>query len=199
MNSLNLNKRDVNIPNNAKKIRRMGRVPGVLYGKKINEFLFEVGELELCREIAQNGEHGIINLDINGEDYQALIKDVQRDPVTHKIIHLDLEELDHSQKIISTVPIQFEGEGYLKKKGMVLQKEKDSIKVECDANKLPKYIKININGSDNGYVYRAGELEVASELSIIDDLNTVIASVTYERKTVSDDMELVEELSENNK
>ena len=98
-----------------------------------------------------------------------------------------------NKKINSTVPIYYEGEGYLNKKGMVLQKEKDSIKVECTADNLPKYISININGSDSGYVYRAGDLEVASELSIIDDLNTVIASVTYERKTVSDDMELAQE------
>ncbi|MCF0148676.1 MAG: 50S ribosomal protein L25 [Clostridium sp.] len=193
MNSLNLNKRDESIPNNAKKLRREGKVPGILYGKKINEFLFEVGELELCREISKNGEHGVISFGLNGEDYQALIKDVQRDPVTHKIIHLDLEELDENKKITSNVPIYYEGEGYLNKKGMVLQKEKDSVKIECTANNLPKYIKININDSNNGYVYRAGDLEVASELSIIDDLNTVIASVTYERKTVSDDMELAQE------
>lgn len=199
MNSLNLNQRDISVPNNAKKARKNGKVPGVLYGKKINEFLFEVGELELSREISQNGEHGIVNLDLNGECCKALIKDVQRDPVTHKIIHLDLEELNHNDKIISTVPIYFEGESFLNNRGMVLQKEKDSIKIECNADKLPKYIKININGSNNGYVYRAGDLEVASELSIIDDLNTVIASVIYERKTVSDDMEMVEELSENTK
>ena len=193
MNSLNLNKRDSNIPNNAKKLRRNGRVPGILYGKKLNEFMFEVGELELCREISKNGEHGIINYDINGEERKALIKDVQRDPVTHKIIHLDLEELDENKKIISSVPIYYEGEGFLNKKGMVLQKEKDSIKVECIADNLPKYVKIKINDGNNGYVYRAGDLEVASELSIIDDLNTVIASVTYERKTVSDDMEEAQE------
>lgn len=193
MNSLNLNKRDESIPNNAKKLRREGKVPGILYGKKINEIMFEVGELELCREISKNGEHGVISFDLNGKDYQGLIKDVQRDPVTHKIIHLDLEELDKNKKIISTVPIYYEGEGLLNKKGMVLQKEKDSIKVECTADNLPKYIKININGSNNGYVYRAGDLEVASELSIIDDLNTVIAAVTYERKTVSDDMEIAQE------
>ncbi len=193
MNSLNLNKRDENIPNNAKKLRKNGRIPGVLYGKSSNAFMFEVAELELCREISKNGEHGIVNVDLNGNECQALIKDVQRDPVTHKIIHLDLEELDKNKKIISTVPIYYEGEGYLNKKGMVLQKEKDSIKVECTADNLPKYISININGSDSGYVYRAGDLEVASELSIIDDLNTVIASVTYERKTVSDDMELAQE------
>lgn len=193
MNSLNLNKRDESIPNNAKKLRREGKVPGILYGKKINEIMFEVGELELCREISKNGEHGVISFDLNGKDYQGLIKDVQRDPVTHKIIHLDLEELDENKKIISTVPIYYEGEGLLNKKGMVLQKEKDSIKVECTADNLPKYIKIYINGSNNGYVYRAGDLEVASELSIIDDLNTVIAAVTYERKTVSDDMEITQE------
>ncbi|MDV4150651.1 50S ribosomal protein L25 [Clostridium sp. AL.422] len=199
MNSLNLNKRDTSIPNNAKKLRRSGKVPGILYGKRTNEFMFEVAELELCREISKNGEHGIVNFDLEGEGCQALIKNVQRDPVTHKIIHLDLEELDQNKKIVSSVPIYYEGEGYLNKKGMVLQKEKDSIKVECNADKLPKYIKININSSDNGYVYRAGDLEVASELSIIDDLNTVIASVTYERKTVSDDMETAEENSENNR
>ncbi|MDY4253537.1 MULTISPECIES: 50S ribosomal protein L25 [unclassified Clostridium] len=193
MNSLNLNKRDDSIPNNAKKIRRQGKVPGILYGKKLNELVFEVGEIELCREIAKNGEHGIVNLNLNGKEHKALIKDVQRDPVTHKIIHLDLEELDQNKKIISTVPIYYEGEGLLNKKGMVLQKEKDSIKVECTADNLPKYIKINIDGSNNGYVYRAGDLELASELSIIDNLNTVIAAVTYERKTVSDNMEIAQE------
>ena len=193
MNSLNLNKRDDSIPNNAKKIRMQGKVPGILYGKKLNELVFEVGEIELCREIAKNGEHGIVNLNLNGKEHKALIKDVQRDPVTHKIIHLDLEELDQNKKIISTVPIYYEGEGLLNKKGMVLQKEKDSIKVECTADNLPKYIKINIDGSNNGYVYRAGDLELASELSIIDNLNTVIAAVTYERKTVSDNMEIAQE------
>ena len=193
MNSLNLNKRDTSIPNNAKKLRREGKVPGILYGNKINDFMFEVGELELCREISKKGEHGIINFDLNGDNYNALIKDVQRDPVTHKIIHLDLEELDYNDKIISNVPIIYEGENYLNKKGMVVQKEIDSIIVQCTEDQMPKYIKLNINRSNNGYVYRAGDLEVASELSIIDDLNTVIASVTYERKTVSDDMELAQE------
>ena len=188
MNILNLSKRDTSVPNNAKKLRRKGMIPGILYGKKFNEFIFEIGELELCREISKNGEHGIVNFDLNGEELQAVIKDVQRDPVTHKIIHLDLEELTQNKKIVSSIPIHYEGEEYLNKKGMVLQKEKDSIKVECTAENLPKNIKININ-DNNGMVFRVGDLEVASELSIIDDLNTVIASVTYERKTVSDNME----------
>lgn len=199
MNSLSVNKRDNTIPNNAKKLRRQGKVPGILYGKKVNSLMFEVGELELCREISRNGEHGILSLDCDGECYEALIKGVQRDPVTQKIIHLDLEELNENGKIVSSVPISFEGEGYLSNRGMVLQKEKDSIRVECTADKLPRVIKMNINSSDNGYVYRVSDLEIASELSIIDDLNTVIASVTYERKTVSDEMKIIEEENEEKK
>ena len=183
MNSLSVNKRDNTIPNNAKKLRRQGKVPGILYGKKVKSLMFEVGELELCREISRNGEHGILSLD----------------PVTQKIIHLDLEELNENGKIVSSVPISFEGEGYLSNRGMVLQKEKDSIKVECTADNLPRAIKMNINSSDNGYVYRVSDLEIASELSIIDDLNTVIASVTYERKTVSDEMEIIEQENEEKK
>lgn len=199
MNSLSVNKRDNTIPNNAKKLRRQGKVPGILYGKKVKSLMFEVGELELCREISRNGEHGILSLDCEGESHEVLIKGVQRDPVTQKIIHLDLEELNENGKIISSVPISFEGEGYLSNKGMVLQKEKDSIKVECTADNLPRVIKMNINSSNNGYVYRVSDLEIASELSIIDDLNTVIASVTYERKTVSDEMEIIEEENEDKK
>lgn len=189
MNTLNLSKRDLNLANKAKKLRKQGRVPGVIYGEKNRQFMFEVSELELTREISKSGEHGIIDFNINGKSQKALIKDVQRDPVTHKILHLDLKELNENEKIISNIPLYYEGEDYLNKNGMVLQKEKDSIKVECDAENLPKYIKLNINELSNGYVYRVGDLEVANEISIIDSLDTVIASISYERKKVSDDME----------
>ena len=187
MSNLEMNKRPIDVPNSAKKARRNGKVPGVLYGKKINNLLFEVGELELCHEIGVNGEHGVLEFNLDGETHKGLIKEVQRDPVTNKIIHLDLEELKGKNKIVSAVPIHYIGEEYLNKKGIVLQKEKDSVKVECSIESLPKYIDFNI-GTGN-----VGDLEVASEISVLDDLNSVIASVSYERKTVQEDMELAQE------
>ncbi|WP_300381828.1 50S ribosomal protein L25 [Clostridium sp.] len=185
MENLNLQKRDTNISNNAKKLRKIGKIPGVLYSKELNNLLFEVGELDIVREVRQNGEHGVINLSVNGDRVKALIKDVQRDPVTNKIIHLDLQELEHNQKVISQVPIHYLGEEFLHRKGMVLQKEKDTIKVECYSDNIPKSFKINMTQDDKESVYRISDLEVASELSIIDDLNSVIASSIYERKLVN--------------
>ena len=190
MSNLEMNKSPIDVPNSAKKSRKNGKVPGVLYGNKINNLLFEVGELELCHEIGINGEHGVLEFNLDGESHRGLIKEVQRDPVTNKIIHLDLEELNGKNKVISSVPIHYVGEEYLNKKGIVLQKEKDSVKVECSIESLPKYIDFNIGKGNVGSVYKFGDLEVASEISILDDLNSVIASVIYERKTVKDNNEL---------
>ena len=190
MSNLEMNKRPIDVPNSAKKSRKNGKVPGVLYGNKINNLLFEVGELELCHEIGISGEHGVLEFNLDGESHRGLIKEVQRDPVTNKIIHLDLEELNGKNKVISSVPIHYVGEEYLNKKGIVLQKEKDSVKVECSIELLPKYIDFNIGKGNVGSVYKFGDLEVASEISILDDLNSVIASVIYERKTVKDNNEL---------
>lgn len=192
MSNLEMNKRSIDVPNSAKKSRKNGKVPGVLYGNKINNLLFEVGELELCHEIGISGEHGVLEFNLDGESHRGLIKEVQRDPVTNKIIHLDLEELNGKNKVISSVPIHYVGEEYLNKKGIVLQKEKDSVKVECSIESLPKYIDFNIGKGNVGSVYKFGDLEVASEISILDDLNSVIASVIYERKTVKDNNELAQ-------
>lgn len=189
MSILELNKRNGEIPNSAKKSRRKGNVPGILYGKAVRSMMFEVGEIELVSEISTNGEHGIIEVNLNGEKHKALIKEVQRDPATNKIIHLDLEELKGKNKITSSVPIHYIGEDFINRKGIVLQKEKDSVKIECNIDALPKSINMDIGNGEVGSVYKFGDLEVASEISIIDDLNSVIASIIYERKTVSDDME----------
>lgn len=181
MSNLNFNKRDSNTNSKAKKLRKKGLVPGVIYGKQIKSLMFEVGELELCREISKVGQHGIMDVELDGSRKKAIIKSVQRDPLSNRIIHLDLQELEKNEKITSSVPIVYLGEEYLHKKGMVVQKEKDSIKVEGYYDEIPKNIKIDMKDVNKGLVYRIADLEIASEISIIDDLNSVVASVGYEQ------------------
>ena len=185
MSGLEINKRPTDIPNSAKKSRKHGKVPGVLYGKTIKNLAFEVGEIELAHEIGINGQHGVLEFSLDGENHKGLIKEIQKDPVTNKIIHLDWEEVRGNEKVISSVPIPYIGEEFLNKKGIV--------KVECSAEAIPKYIDFNVGTGTVGSVYKFGDLEVASEISILDDLNSVIASISYERKTVSDDMDEAQE------
>ena len=65
--------------------------------------------------------------------------------------------------------------------------------IDIDKENLPKHIDFNVGSGNVGSVYKFGDLEVASEISILDDLNSVIASISYERKTVSDEMDEIEE------
>lgn len=186
METLNLMKREKNTSHSAKKDRKRGLVPGVLYGKGVQNLLFEVGQLELDREISSAGQHGILNFNLNGESHKALLKEVQRDAVSHNIIHVDLEDICENQVIQSEVPISFVGEEWLKKQGAVLQKEKDLVKVQCNVDQLPKSIKIDVSKGGVGSVFRYSDLEVAAEISIVDDIKSVVASISNERKLVSE-------------
>ncbi|MBD7910080.1 50S ribosomal protein L25 [Clostridium sp. Sa3CVN1] len=169
----------------ARRERRKGFVPGILYGKRVENFLFEVGELELRRELSLSGEHGIINFNLNGRSEKALLKEVQRDPVSHKVIHIDLEEITTNKEIQSEVPIQFVGEEWLNNKGAVLQKEKAVVKVTCKPDDLPRSFKVDVSKGKLGDVYRFEDLEFGEEISIIDDIHTVVASISNENRLTS--------------
>ena len=92
--------------------------------------MFEIGEMDLVDEVTANGQFGVMNVNYNGKEHKALIKEMQRDHLTNKIIHLDLEEVSAGEKVISTVPIHYIGEEYINKKGIVLQKERIVLKLK---------------------------------------------------------------------
>ena len=186
MNDLKLNKRKCAKGHSAKRERKHGLVPGVLYGKEVSNLLFEIGELELSREISASGEHGMVNYNLDGSNGSALLKEVQRDPVSHKIIHIDLEDVEKNRKIESEVPINYIGEEWLSKKGAILQKEKATVKVSCKASELPKNFSIDVSMASSGAVYRLSDLEIGEEISIVDDIKSVIASISNEKRLVAE-------------
>lgn len=182
MDELRAGIRSKNTHHEAKKTRRTGNVPGILYGKGLANLMFEIGELELNSVISSQGEHGIVNLNLGGEEYKTLIKEIQRDPVTGKVVHIDLEDIKGGKKVIATVPIHFIGEDLVSKRGAIVQKEKNSVKVKCSADSLPKYVELDLSNAQVGNQFKLSDVEFASELSILDDIKAVLASITYEQK-----------------
>ena len=182
MEKLKLSKREKITSHQARKSRKNGNVPGIMYGKQMGNFLFEIGELELNSVISSTGEFALVNVEIDGVDKKALIKEVQRHPVNKNIIHLDLEEVNANKKITSSIPIKFIGEELIGKSGAVVQKERESIKVSCEPNEIPKSFEIDLRGGSVGSVYKIYDLEIAPEISVVDDITSVIASISYEQK-----------------
>lgn len=161
----------------AKRERRKGFVPGVLYGKNMKNILFEMGEFELNTEINRNGEHGRLDVQIEGEAHKTLIKEVQRDPVNQKILHIDLEEINKDTVITTEVPVVFTGEDMVLKKGGYVQKEKDNLKIKCMPDNIPSSLKIDLEKMQVGDTYKVADVEFGSDITIMDDLNSAIVTI----------------------
>lgn len=182
MGNITLNKREKKTLHEAKKERRKGLVPGIIYGKNISNMMFEISELELNKEITRGGEHGVLDVTLDGQNRKTLIREVQRDPVHHKIMHIDLAELTENSTVHTEVPIVFVGEDLVMKKGGAVQKEKTNIKIQCKGNNIPKCINVDLSKMEIGDAYRIGDIEIAEEIGFIENLNSIIASITMNKK-----------------
>lgn len=177
MEILNAVKREKRTAHEARKERRNGRIPGILYGKNISNMLFEIGEIELTKELSKNGEHGVISIDIDGTEHTVLIKEVQKDPINRRFMHIDLEELSSDTIVTTEVPLTFAGEDNVTRNGAILQKERNKVKVQCKGGNIPKSINVDVSNLGLGDTYRISDIEFSSEISFVDDANTVIAAV----------------------
>lgn len=187
MENLNVNQREKKTRHGSRQCRRKGLVPGVLYGKGINNFLFEIGELELNHALSVSGEHGLLSINSKEGSLDTLIKEVQRDPVTRKVIHIDLEKVEGKEEIETIVPINYVGEEYINKLNSVLQKNLDGIKVKCSPNNIPKGVTLDVGRGKPGDQFKISDVEFGEDISIIEDLNSIVASISHDQKIVEDE------------
>lgn len=196
MENLQINQREKKTRHSSRQCRRKGLVPGVLYGKGINNFLFEIGELELNHALSVTGEHGLLNINSQEGSLNTLIKEVQRDPVTRRVLHIDLETVEGNEEIETVVPINYVGEEYINKLDAVLQKNIDSIKVKCSPSNIPKGVNLNVGRAKPGDQFKIADVEFGNEITVVDDLNSIVASVSYDQKIITQEV-VDQEVAEN--
>ena len=196
MENLQVNQREKKTRHSSRQCRRKGLVPGVIYGKGINNFLFEIGELELNHALSVTGEHGLLSINSQEGSLNTLIKEVQRDPVTRRVLHIDLEKVEGNEEIETAVPINYVGEEYINKLDAVLQKNLDSIKVKCSPSSIPKGVNLNVGRAKPGDQFKIADVEFGNEITVVDDLNSIVASVSYDQKIITQEV-VDQEVAEN--
>ena len=196
MENLQVNQREKKTRHSSRQCRRKGLVPGVIYGKGINNFLFEIGELELNHALSVTGEHGLLSINSQEGSLNTLRKEVQRDPVTRRVLHIDLEKVEGNEEIETAVPINYVGEEYINKLDAVLQKNLDSIKVKCSPSNIPKGVNLNVGRAKPGDQFKIADVEFGNEITVVDDLNSIVASVSYDQKIITQEV-VDQEVAEN--
>jgi len=162
----------------TKKIRREGLIPGVFYSKNNKPIHIDVVDRAINPLVFTAKTH-LISLELEGhEEYECIIKDIQFDPVTDKVIHFDLLGLTKGEKIKLEIPVQLIGSPIGVKEGGVIQHVMHKIEVECLPRNIPEHIVVDIAGLKLGDSIHIGDLNY-EDIEFIDSKESLIVQVTH--------------------
>lgn len=133
------------VPRAPKETTREGFIPAVFYGSKTASTPIFINAIEFGKVLAVAGESSSIVLKTEGGDENAMIQDVQVDPVKSMPIHVDFYVIEKGQKVHVKTPIEFVGESQAVKEGFVLVKVLHELSVEGEPQSLPHEFNVDIS------------------------------------------------------
>ncbi len=166
----------------AKKLRKEGFVPGVVYHRGEDSVSVTVNEKELSRILrAAGGDNVLINLSIEGSKKKGravLIKELQHHPVKRSILHVDFNEISLTEQITVEVEVESQGEPIgVKQEGGILDHPLRSIKIQCLPTDIPKHIEVDVTALKLNQAFHVSDLVVSSKIKILTDPDAVLFTV----------------------
>lgn len=172
----------------SKKIRSEGSIPAVLYGKDIDVKTIQIDTKEFKEILRSEGRNAIVDIELDGESYFAMLKDVQTHPITNNILHLEFYNIDRSQKVEVTIPIRLVGKEISKIEGAVVH-QLDEVEIRCPSTKIPRQIELDISELVLGHSMYVSDLEDIEDIEILNDPDEMIVSVTTIDEEPEDELE----------
>jgi large subunit ribosomal protein L25 len=160
------------------KLRSEGNVPCVLFGVE-NPIHFYVVKADLKKLIYTPNVY-LVNLEIEGKKHQAIMKDLQFDPVTDEVIHIDFKKITNDKPIKIEIPVEVEGFAKGIRSGGKLQVEVRRLKVMALPKYLPDSIKINVTELELGQSMRVGDLKFEN-ISILNGKSVPVVRIMITR------------------
>jgi large subunit ribosomal protein L25 len=159
-------------------LRKVGKIPGVYYSKHGSPIPIGVVEKEI-NPLVYTTETHLISLQLDTkEELDCVIKDIQFDPITDRVVHFDLLGLTSGETFQLEVPVQFHGSPVGVKEGGVLQTLLHKLEIECLPKDIPQRIDINIQGLKLGDAIHVKDLNLEN-LTILNPEDAVIVTVTH--------------------
>jgi large subunit ribosomal protein L25 len=169
--------------NAMRRLRKRGLAPGVFYGANYDTTPIAIGIKELDK--ALSGRKALIKLNIDGVgEYEAIFRDIQRDPTTEKVKHVDLLGITRGQKIDSIVNIELVGDAVGVKAGGVLEAVRKQLRIECLPKDLPEKLVVDVSDLNIGEAIHIKDLNYEN-ITILNNPNSTV--VNLHPPTVSKD------------
>ena len=166
----------------ARALRKEGFIPAVVYGLNEPPAALTIQAKIVARILAsETGMNSVVYMQREGTDIKrhVILKEVQRDPVTRRLVHVDFMRVDPNHKVKVHVPIKLQGVPVgVKAMGGLLDFVHRSVVVECLPSLIPTHIDVDVSALDIGDTIRLDQLNLPTTLRIIGDAHDVVAAVT---------------------
>jgi large subunit ribosomal protein L25 len=166
----------------SRRLRRQGLIPGVLYGRG-QPIAIKVPERDLRAALTgEGGSHAVLDVVVDGgKAHSSVLKEYQQDPVRGYITHIDLQEVRLDQPIHAAVTVSLVGEAAGTKEGGVLTQVTNTVNVEALPLEIPDHLELDVSPLGIGDSARLSEVRLPVGVTLLDDPETVIASVAVPR------------------
>ncbi len=162
----------------ARRLRRGGRVPAVVYGRRDDTESLAVDSLELSRLLSQvHAATTVIDLVVDGGDPRpVIIREIQRHPVRPDVQHVDFFEIRSDVKIRVRIPVHVEGTAHGVEMGGILQQLRHEIEIECLPRNIPSGFAVDVSGLEIGGSIHIRDVDTA-DVEVLDDAGLTVCSV----------------------
>jgi large subunit ribosomal protein L25 len=185
-NTLEAQPREAGTKNHARRVRRDGKIPAVVYGAGKDSKSVSVDPRHVSRILnSETGHNTIFDLTLSGESTKAMIVDWQYEPIKGKLLHIDLKRIAMDKALKVNVPIVLVGESAgVKQEGGIMEQMLREVEVECLPGDIPSHIDADVSQLTFGKVLRVSDLPHSEKLKFITDANQPVAHVTSVKEEV---------------
>lgn len=184
-------------------LRRQGVIPAVVYGHHLAATNIQIDERELNATIMRAGMNRLVNLQLGTDAVVALVREIQREPITQRVRHVDFQAVSMDEPITATAPIMFEGDAPALETGGVLLHAATSVEVRALPANLISSVVVNLSAlTDYDAAIYVRDLVVPSTVEILADPDELVVKVmpptveTEEEAATGEEASMPEVISE---
>jgi large subunit ribosomal protein L25 len=171
--------REAGTKNDARRVRREGKIPAVVYGAGKEAMPVSVDPRQVSRILhSETGHNSVFDLALDGDRTKAMIVDWQYEPIKGSLLHIDLKRIAMDQKLRVNIPIELVGEpAGVKQQGGILEQIAREVEVECLPGDIPNQIELNVSELVFGTVLRISDLPKNEKIKYISDPEQPVAHI----------------------
>jgi large subunit ribosomal protein L25 len=179
-NSVEAKPRQSGGKNDARRLRKSGLIPAVLYGAGLEPLNISVDPKQISRILhSEQGHNSIFDMAAGGDSGKVMIVDWQYEPIKGQLLHVDLKRIAMDQLLTVRVPITLKGEAPgVKLQGGILEQMLREVEIECLPADIPGHLDADVSRLNFGETVRVSDLPHSDKVKFLTDENQAVAHVT---------------------